>query len=168
MRVKLAVRCWPSSWTLYMPMMQWAWIFLGFSEPWRQRSPAVVQAHPSVTIFRSRGETGMRLAAVLLFGLLVVLRPAQSAENGRYEIAPGPPKILLDTLSGKTWRYDSAGQWVPIQRLLPKLSPKRNETPQQQRQRESDARRLPLNKAGPKPNPKSPARSFLDKLAPPK
>ena len=110
----------------------------------------------------------MRLAVILLFGLLAVLRPAQSAENGRYKIAPGPPKILLDTLSGKTWRYDSAGQWVPIQRLMPKSSPQRNETPQQLRQRESDVRRLPLNKAGPQPKPKTRARSFLDKLAPAK
>ena len=105
---------------------------------------------------------------ILLFGLLAVLRPAQSAENGRYKIAPGPPKILLDTLSGKTWRYDSAGQWVPIQRLMPESSPQRNETPQQLRQRESDVRRLPLNKAGPQPKPKTRARSFLDKLAPAK
>ena len=110
----------------------------------------------------------MKLAAILLFALLAVLRPAQSAENGRYKIAPGPPKILLDTLSGKTWRYDPAGQWVPIQRLITKSSPQLNDTPQQLRQRESDARRLPLNKAGPQPKPKSRARSFLDKLGPAK
>ena len=110
----------------------------------------------------------MRLAAILLLGLLAVLRPAQSAENGRYKIAPGSPKILLDTLSGKTWRYDPAGQWVPIQRLITKSSPQHNATPQQLQQRELDARRLPLNKAGPQPKPKSRARSFLDKLAPAK
>ena len=76
--------------------------------------------------------------------------------------------ILLDTLSGMTWRYDAVGQWKPIKRLKPKPPFQRKETPQQRRQRESDAHRLPLNKSGPQPKSKTPVRSLLDKLAPAK
>ena len=119
-------------------------------------------------IFQSDVEIGKRLAAVLSFSLLAVLQPAHSADNGRYAIAPGPPIILLDTLSGKTWRYDREGQWVPIQRRVQESSVQRTETPKQRRQRETDARRLPMNKSGPQPKPKTPARRFLDKLGPSK
>ena len=104
----------------------------------------------------------------LLIGLLAPLQPAHGADNGRFEIVPGPPIILLDTLSGKTWRYDPGGQWEPINLLKSKPSSQRNETPQQRRQRESDARRLPLNKSGVQPKLKSPARTLMDTLVPAK
>ena len=110
----------------------------------------------------------MRLLVILLIGLLAAPWPSHGKDYGRFEISPGPPMILLDTLSGKTWRYDTAGQWTPIQRLKPKPPPQRKETAKQRWQRESDARRLLLNKSGPQPKPKSPARTLLDNLAPAK
>ena len=108
----------------------------------------------------------MRLFVILLIGLLVAPWPSHGEDYGRFEISPGPPMILLDTLIGKTWRYDAAGQWVPIRRLRPKLPPQRKETDKQRWQREPDARRLLLKKSGPQPKPKSPARTLLDNLAP--
>ena len=105
---------------------------------------------------------------ILLIGLLMAPWSSHGEDYGRFEISPGPPMILLDTLSGKTWRYDTAGQWAPIQRLKPNPSPERKETAKQRWQRESDARRLLLNKSGPQPKPKSPARNLFDNLAPAK
>ena len=110
----------------------------------------------------------MRLTVAPLIGLLALLQPAHGADNGRFEIAPGPPIILLDTLSGKTWRYDKNGQWKPINLLKSEPSSQLNEPPRQRRQRESDERRLRLNKSGVQPKPKSPARSLLETLAPAK
>ncbi len=110
----------------------------------------------------------MRLVVALLIGLLAALRPVCGAEKGRFEIAPGPPMILLDTSSGKTWRYDMVGQWEPIKRLKPKPLSQRKETLQQRGQRELDARRLKLNKTGPPTKPESRARTILNKLVPAK
>lgn len=106
---------------------------------------------------------------MILTGLLGAAPAAQAADVGRYQIVPGPPMVLLDTTTGKSWRYEAPGKWLPLEVVAPKLSePQSKETTQQRWQRELDSRRLDLEKSGPKPPEKSPSRRLLDKLLPAK
>jgi len=47
--------------------------------------------------------------------LLALAFPAAAAETGRYQVVPGTPTILLDTQTGKTWRYGAEGKWTAIE-----------------------------------------------------
>ncbi|MEK9722516.1 MAG: hypothetical protein VW405_03385 [Rhodospirillaceae bacterium] len=82
---------------------------------------------------------------------LVTAQPAPAADVGRYQILQGPPMILLDTTSGRSWRYDPTGQWMPVPVVEPPPPDTPKETAQQRWQRELDARRLKLDKAAPAP-----------------
>lgn len=110
-----------------------------------------------------------RTALAVLVGFLAWAPAAHAADVGRYQIVPGEPMLLLDTTTGKSWRYEAPGKWLPLEIVLPKPVPVQpKETTQQRWQRESDTRRLELNSAGPKPAEEKPAWRLLDKLLPAK
>ena len=78
----------------------------------------------------------------------MALQPASAADVGRYQIAPGPPMILLDTATGKSWRYEAEGAWLPLavtQAAEP--APKPKISTQERWKRDTEARRLQLLKS---------------------
>ena len=110
----------------------------------------------------------IRIALLAMVCLILSGQPSSAADVGRYQITPGSPVILLDTATGKTWHLQD-GQWLPMNIVRPQpVPPKPKETTRQRWQRESDTRRLQLDKSGPKPVQKPPIRSLLEKLAPSK
>jgi len=106
------------------------------------------------------------LTATFLTAALLTTSKVGAADVGRYQILPGPPMILLDTPTGKTWRYDD-GKWLPLEITRPKtVVPKPKESTQQRWQRESEARRLKLKNSKLKPAEKKPLKTLLDRLVP--
>ena len=105
--------------------------------------------------------------AILALALLAAVVPAAAAEVGRYQLVAGPPMVLLDTATGKTWRYEAPGKWVPLEIEQPKPAETATKEATQERwKREAEARRLQLKPSGPKPAEPTPSRKLLDKLLP--
>ncbi|MDD9878451.1 MAG: hypothetical protein OXR84_13510 [Magnetovibrio sp.] len=106
--------------------------------------------------------------AALLPGLgfaaaLLLAASAAAADPGRYQISPGEPRILLDTQTGKSWRYEDE-TWVPIEIDIPEPppQPKAKISTQERWRRDAEERRLKLKPSGAAEAPKkTPLKSLL-------
>ena len=106
-----------------------------------------------------------RLSFFLTAIWMMAASAAGAADSGRYQIVSGPPTILLDTTTGRTWRYEPPGRWQPLEIVkLKAVETKTKERIHQRWKREVEKTRLPLNPSGQVPAKQKPARKLLDEL----